>query len=268
MEGKPMHITTIDNLVGYVQNAGRMAFREQKKGMLKRRYKDDGTVITSIDTRVENYLHARITKEFPDANILSEETTRFFDEKKPYTFVLDPIDGTDVYSQGMRGWCIALGLMKDFQPVAGMLYSPGLDLFLYADLGRKVSLKGQPLMGPGAACPITARTNLVATSSLHRKLDLRKFPGKIRSIGSAALHLCFPLVYPEIYATLENDQAHIWDILASHAICRSMGLDLEYFGGDVIEYQALTDGRPIGDLVLCGPVDNLKSLRNLLIRVI
>jgi fructose-1,6-bisphosphatase/inositol monophosphatase family enzyme len=261
---KTAQIVTIENIVGYIRSAGRMAFREQKKGAIPRDYKTDGSVITPIDRKVEDYLHAKISAIFPDANILSEETARFFDTEKAYTFVIDPIDGTDAFSQGMHGWCVSVGLMKGFIPVAGVIYSPPLDLLLFADIDQEAKLNGQPLVYPGnASLPISPKTNIMVSSSLHQQINLGKYPGKFRSIGSAALHTCFPLVYPGIYAAIESRHVHIWDILASHAICSSHNFALELYAGGEVNYSGLTDGSSVGDLVLSGLRTNIENLRKI-----
>lgn len=258
-------IKTIRGILKYALRAGKQAYQVQKKGLLERGYKTDGSVITQIDKRVEDFLHDRISSAFPEANILSEETARSFDAKKPYTFVIDPIDGTDAYSLSMPGWCISIGLMYEFEPVAGIIYSPVMDWLLFADIEKKATLNGKPLPRRTASSPISSQTNIVASSSIHKQVDLSRYPGKVRNAGSAALHLCYPLIYPGIYATLESCHVHIWDILAAHAILRSHGLSFERLPGGFFRYQELTDGRSVGDLILAGPKENVDVLRSLVL---
>lgn len=262
-----MRIITIENLLKYVQNAGRMALREQRKGALDTGYKPDGSVITQIDGKVEDYLYAKIAAAFPEANILSEETVRSFDAGKAYTFVIDPIDGTDGFSLGLPGWCVSVGLMKDFIPVAGIIYAPAMDLFLFADVDTAATLNGKTLPRGVLSTQISSKTNIVSSSSVHKQVDVSRYPGKIRSAGSAALHLCYPLLYPGIYATLESRHTHIWDILAAHAIVKSHGLAFERLPGGFFLYEELTDGRSIGDMILCGHKSNIDNLRDLFLPV-
>ena len=259
-----MSITSIENIVRHVCKIGRMAFREQKKGMLDTGYKPDGSVITRIDGQVEDFLYAKISRAFPFANILTEETTRAFDPGKPYTFAIDPIDGTDAYSLGMPGWCVSVGLLKDFEPLAGIIYAPALDLLLFADVGQKASLNRKPLACHYVPAQISSKTNIVGSSSIHKQVDVSRYPGKIRNAGSAALHLCYPLIYPGIHATVESRHTHIWDILAAHAIVYSHGLAFERLSGGLFRYQELLDGSSVGDMILCGHKENIEQLRDLL----
>ena len=80
---------------------------DAQRGTVERSYKQDGSVLTEIDRRVEDYLFGEISRLYPDANVVTEETARSFDPDRPYTFAVDPIDGTDVFSQGScsrPGW--------------------------------------------------------------------------------------------------------------------------------------------------------------------
>lgn len=260
-----MHISTIRPILDEVRSAGQMAYRAQQEGRLERGFKSDGSVITQIDTQVEEALHARISALFPTANILTEESVRTFDESRAYTFVIDPIDGTDGFSLGMPGWCVSVGLMRDFLPVAGILYSPPMDLLLFADLGQRVARNDQAFSVVPGPAEITPKTNIVVSSSIHQQVELKRYPGKFRSVGSAALQLCYPLIYPGIYATLESCSTHIWDILAAHAICLSIGMVVEWLAGGAVRYAGLIDGRSIGAPILSGPSANVAGLRSLLL---
>jgi fructose-1,6-bisphosphatase/inositol monophosphatase family enzyme len=258
-----MHISTIADLLDVVRAAGQMALEAQREpGALERSFKEDGSVLTEIDGRVEEHLVAAISQHFPDANLVTEEAARPYDPGRPYTFTVDPIDGTDVYSQGMAGWCVSVGLQdRDLRPIAGILYAPRLDLLFFADVGLKATVNGAPVRLPDGVEPLSGRANLMISSQSHHCIDLRAFPGKARSIGSAALHLCFPVAYPAVVAGLQCPGAHIWDVAGAHAICASVGFCFEYWDGSLIDYSALLDGSSIRDIVVSGPRPYVEALK-------
>ena len=107
----------------------------------------------------------------------------------------------------------------------------------------------------------------MAYSRIHTQVNWSRYPGKIRSIGSAALHLCFPLVYPGVYGAVEGRGGHIWDIAGAHAIVRSHGFALAYLGGGQIDYAVMLDGSPTGDNVLSGTVERIEVLRHILQKI-
>jgi myo-inositol-1(or 4)-monophosphatase len=264
-----VHIDSIHDVLGYVQTAGQIAL-EAQRGLTAadRTLKADGSVLTEIDRRVEDYLTGLIARSYPQANVLGEETVRAYDPAKPYTFCIDPIDGTDVYSQGMPGWCVSVGLLDAaWTPIAGAISAPRWDLVLFADLGKPATCNGETIYPPEMPGPLSRQSNVMAYSRTHTQLDWSRYPGKIRSIGSAALHLCFPLLYPAVVGAVEGQGAHIWDIVGAHAIVRSHGFDLAYLGGGEIDYALLRDGRPVGDNVLGGSKEQIGRLCRVLTKV-
>jgi myo-inositol-1(or 4)-monophosphatase len=233
--------------------------------LAERQYKKDGSVVTETDRRIDTYLFEQIVAHYPQANILTEETTRSFDPGKPYTFAVDPIDGTDVFSQGMAGWCVSVGLFDEtLTPIAGIVYAPKLDLLLFADVGKRATLNRDELKPPNPTGPLSARSNIMVMSQLHRQLDLGKLPGKIRNIGSAALHLIFPLIYSGVAGSIEGSGGHIWDIAGAHALNRSLECDLELLDGGSVDYALMVGGNPVGDVILAGHRQRIDELREIL----
>jgi myo-inositol-1(or 4)-monophosphatase len=259
-----VHIASIANLLPHIEKAGEMALTAQRNGdSLIRSFKDDQSVVTETDRQLDEFLFERIADLYPGANILTEETVRVFDPHKPYTFVLDPIDGSDVYSQGMPGWCTALGLMDhELQPIAGVVLAPALDLLLFADVGRPATFNGQPLVVQDTPLPLSGRSNLMVSSKIHREVSLGRFPGKIRSMGSAILHLCSPLLYPGVVGAIQARTVRVWDIAAAHAILRSQGYGFEYLGDGEVNYERLVRGSIADDLILSGSPAAIQALRS------
>jgi len=258
-----MHIDSIFPLLEPLTEAGAMALREQRDmGFSDRGFKADDSIITKVDPMVETRLVEEITSRYPGVNILAEEKTRDFDPTRPYTFALDPIDGTDAFSQSMAGWCISLGLLdRELVPVAGIIFAPRLDLLIFADVGRPATLNGRPVETSGRDEPLSGKSNLMVTSSIHRQLNMSGFPGKLRSIGSAALHLTGPVIYPGVLAAIDGGRGYIWDIAAAHAIVRSLGYAFEYLSKKEVVYTEMVGGSRVEDLILAGAPERIAALR-------
>ena len=261
-----MKIDSIEPMLNHVVTAGQMAVKLQNDiNHSERRYKGDGSVVTKTDEIIENFLFEKVSSLYPEGNIITEEKKHAFDEIKNYTFVIDPIDGTDAFSQGMSGWSISLGLLdKHLNPIAGIVYSPQLKLLFFADIGKKSTLNSNGITVQKSPELITAQSNIMVPSRVHKLVDLRKFSGKIRSIGSAALHLCFPIIYPSVFAAIETSQARIWDIAGAHAINLSVGFNFEYLGGGKINYSKLVNGDLAENVILSGAANHINKLRKVL----
>jgi fructose-1,6-bisphosphatase/inositol monophosphatase family enzyme len=158
-------------------------------------------------------------------------------------------------------------LDQDLAPVAGIIFAPRLDLLLVADVGGPVILNGSELPAPAPPDPISVRSNLMVTSRIHKNLDLSGYVGKIRGIGSAALHLVYPLIYPAVIGALEGPGAHIWDIAAAHALNRAQGRNLDYLNGEPINYQTMLNGGPARDVIMSGAEPIVETLRDVLKRL-
>jgi myo-inositol-1(or 4)-monophosphatase len=79
--------------------------------------------VTAADRGAETAMRALIRKTFPAHGIVGEE----FDDvigDGPYTWVLDPIDGTKSFIAGLPAWGTLIGLLKDGVPVYGMMSQP------------------------------------------------------------------------------------------------------------------------------------------------
>ena len=259
-----MEIASIARVVESVRIVGSMALDAQR-GTVERSYKQDGSVLTEIDRRVEDYLFGEISRLYPEANVVTEETARSFDPARTYTFAVDPIDGTDVFSQGMAGWCVSVGLLdRRLAPIAGVVFAPRLDLLVLADVGKRPAVNEREIAPPATVDPISARTNLMVSSGIHKLASFVDFPGKIRSIGSAALHICFPVIYPGVAGSVQHGGSHIWDIAAAHAINLSHGFAVEYLSGETIDYACMVDGSRATGPVLSGPRPVVDALRAIL----
>lgn len=225
-------------LVALVREAGLLAARRQRLlDFADRAFKADGSVITEVDRDTEDFLCERILARFPDANLVTEERVRGFAERREWTFVIDPIDGTDSFSQGLPTWAVSVGVLDaGLEPVAGIVYAPRLGLMLSADGAGRLRRDGRPVPVPEPVEALSGLSGLAISSRAHRGFDLHRFPGKLRGHGSAALHLVYPAMFGGIVAALQDAGANAWDIAGAHAICLAAGCSFGYLDGRPIDY--------------------------------
>ena len=101
----------------------------------QRRDKSDGSPVTVADRESETLLRELISGTYPDDAILGEE----FPEKtgtSPYQWVIDPIDGTISFVQGVPLYGTMLACLKDGEPILGVIHMPILDETVYAASGH------------------------------------------------------------------------------------------------------------------------------------
>ena len=79
--------------------------------------------VTAADRAAENAMRALIRRAFPDHGIVGEEYGNEREDAE-YVWVLDPIDGTKSFINGMPTWGTLIGLMRFGEPVFGMMHQP------------------------------------------------------------------------------------------------------------------------------------------------
>lgn len=246
-----------------VLKAGQTARGQQKE--VVRSYKADGSVLTEVDLAIEKQLTTAIKAEFPDANIVSEEYPTDFLSGREYTFTIDPIDGTDTFSQGMPGWCVAVGILdKELEPIGGIISAPrwGSDpdngVFIRLLPGSPLKIDGMPTHT--AANDRIDGSQLMVGSKVHRKYDFSTFPGKVRSIGSSILHIISPLLHPVVLGAF-IPPAFIWDIAAAHGIIQSQSFILEYVNGNPVQYATMVHRQSAAHHMVCGTPTSIANIK-------
>ena len=107
-------------------------------------------LVTNLDVKIENFLIGKIKEAYPDYDIVSEEGN----SKHQLTdncFVIDPIDGTINFANGLPLWAIQIACRKNGKTVASVIDFPKLDETFYADKNgafvndKKISIREVPV---------------------------------------------------------------------------------------------------------------------------
>lgn len=126
--------------------AGALA-RDLRRQGLEIEYKAaDNSPVTNADLATDRLLTSRLRAARPDYGWLSEETV---DDQERLTrrriFVVDPIDGTRAFLKDRPWWSVAIAVVEDGRPVAGVVFAPELDETYLAVLGQGATRNGQPI---------------------------------------------------------------------------------------------------------------------------
>ncbi|MES2793075.1 MAG: inositol monophosphatase family protein [Planctomycetota bacterium] len=141
----------LDLAVGAARRAGASTLEWFRSTIAVER-KGDGSPVTAADRRSETLLRDEISASFPDDAILGEE----FGEKpgtSAYRWVLDPIDGTKSFIAGVPLYTTLVAVLKDEQPLIGVIYAPATGEIVYAAMG------GPTWFAVGEGTPVLARVS-------------------------------------------------------------------------------------------------------------
>jgi 3'(2'), 5'-bisphosphate nucleotidase len=204
-------------------------------------YKADDSPITRADRAAHDVLSTRLVQLAPEIPLISEEAaaTHDFAVRRGWRehWLVDPLDGTREFISRNGEFTVNVALIRDHEPVLGVVAAPALGLTYYAVRGHGAHrVEGQT---PPTAIRVrpAAEPLVIVGSRSHRgdSLDAllaRIGPHELRPMGSA---LKFCLVaegsadfYPRLGPTSE------WDTAAAQAV-------LEVAGGAV----TMLDGLPL-----------------------
>lgn len=163
------------------------------------RQKGRGNVVTDVDLRAEKEIIASLRREYPDFNILSEEGGGSTSTSPyPYTWIVDPLDGSRNYASGLPVFCVNVALAKEGEVILGVTYDPRRDELFRAEKGEGAFLNDAPISVGDKA---TVEESFVGVDLGYedargeQALELMKaiWPGVqgFRVIGSASLGLAY-----------------------------------------------------------------------------
>jgi myo-inositol-1(or 4)-monophosphatase len=205
-----------------VRAAGAIAMAQF--GTAHRRWeKGPGQVVTEADLAVDALLAARLRPLEPAAAWLSEESVddggRLAAER---VWVVDPIDGTRSFAEGVPEFTICVGLVERGRPILGLVLNPATDELFEAALGGPALLNGRPVAVAGRAGLAEARIVVSRTEQRRRRFDALLPAAEITTIGSLAYKLCLVAAGRfDGYVTWRR--CHDWDIAGAMAVLAAAG---------------------------------------------
>lgn len=124
-------------------------------------------VVTRADRESEACIVRMVAERYPSHALLGEEGGRRGDVAGDWLWVVDPLDGTTNYSQGLPVFAVSIGLRFRGEPVVGVVYAPGS------------TSSSRPCAAAGRSAPAAAacrsRSGSAASSVWVRRWLLRDF---------------------------------------------------------------------------------------------
>lgn len=161
------------------------------------KYKGRRNVVTDVDLLAERTIVTFLQQEFPEYSVLSEES-RSITTDSNYTWIVDPLDGTNNYLFGIPFFSISLALTRKEEVLLGLVYDPVRRELFRAEKGKGAFLGARRLS-------VSRRADL-QTSSIGCDMGYDEKEGRqilqtlsnlwprlhsMRVMGSAALGLAY-----------------------------------------------------------------------------
>ena len=100
--------------------------------------------VTEADHASEAAIISIIKKNFPDHQVLAEETGEHIQDSN-YKWIIDPIDGTINFASGIPLCCVGIAIEKDKEIVMSAVYAPILNELFFAEKGKGATLNDKKI---------------------------------------------------------------------------------------------------------------------------
>jgi myo-inositol-1(or 4)-monophosphatase len=194
-------------------------------------YKSARDVVTEADHLSEALIVDAIRGTYPDDAILAEETGehRAVAGEAPTSgrgrvWIVDPLDGTVNYANGIPVFCVSIGLVIDGQPAMGVIVDPTRHESFAATRDGPATLDGRAVAASDKdkLSDFVISMALAGRSATVRARNVRKQIRIPRSMGSAALALAY-VANGRFDAFIQQGGLSAWDIAAAGLIAERGG---------------------------------------------
>jgi myo-inositol-1(or 4)-monophosphatase len=186
-------------------------------------FKGPGQVVTAADLAVDDLLHDRLRSACPDYGWLSEERPDDGSRRRcPRVWVVDPIDGTRAFADGVPQFAVSVALIEQGKPLLGVVLNPATDERFEARQGGGAWLNGQQVAV--SACADLDDAELLASRT---EMKRRHWPSMVpeaefTTIGSLAYKLAL-IAGGRYDGLLSLRSSHDWDIAAAQLLVAEAG---------------------------------------------
>ena len=193
-------------------------------------------LVTEVDKASEALIMNIIQENFPDHFILSEEVGEIKMDSS-YKWIIDPIDGTVNFANGIPLCCVSIGVEKDGEMILGAVYNPMMDEFFFAEKGAGAFLNEKPIH---VSDQTQVLHSCLVTGFPYTYLDMENGPLDIfprlvrkgipvRRLGSAAIDLCW--VAAGRFDGYYEHKLNAWDSAAGFLLVEEAGGKVTDFKG-------------------------------------
>ena len=223
----PSTLQAVEAAAQEIAAAGGALLLNRFRSRLAVRYKDehDSDPVTDLDHAVEDLIRREVQSRFPTHALLGEEQGESGPSRADYVWVVDPLDGTSNFVNGLPLFACSIGVLWRGAPVVGALYLPTsaqLQQGVYhARRGGGMHFNGQSVAFTPLAGPTAARLSAIPGGTAGVDGPRGHRFGVTRTLGSIAAELAFTAEGTLQMGLFEG--ARIWDVAGGVALCLEAG---------------------------------------------
>ena len=176
--------------------------------------KGPGDFVTAADKRSEKIIVEELLKAHPEYGVLSEEVGVINENNKDQRWIIDPIDGTMNFLNGIPHFAISIGFEEKGQIVSGIIFDPIKDEMFFAEKDKGAFLNNQRLR--------VSKKNSIDDCLFSSNHEGVKFSNlNMRYSGCAALDLAY-VASGRLDGFFHNN-INLWDVAAGEILVKEAG---------------------------------------------
>ncbi len=217
--------------VQIAREAGALALSRFRRPALAVEHKADGSPVTAADRDAETLIRRRLADAFADDAIVGEEHGSAAGISGR-TWVVDPIDGTKAFTQGVPLFATLVSLVDDEGPAIGVIDLPALGETVWAGRGLGAFCNGEP-------CTVSERRSIEGAYLTTSGTDYWP-PEALAAVIASPLHVRtwgdaygYALVATGRAEAMVDPEAFEWDLAGVSVIVAEAGGVFSSFGGSV-----------------------------------
>ncbi len=205
------------------------------------KHKSQGNLVSEVDLLSEKFVIDLLTDEYPGCNILAEESN----SSAPitgFTWIVDPLDGTNNYVFGIPFFCVNVALVNGDDILLGVTYDPLRRELFRAEQGGGAYLNDSPIQVSEESSLLSALIGFDLGYNRERGWEMLDVADKLwgqihcaRLIGSSALGLAY--VACGRISLYYHRYLFPWDIASGLLLVREAGGKVTDWQGNPASYR-------------------------------
>ena len=200
--------------------------------------KGPGDFVTSADKRTEKILIEELQKAHPDYGIITEETGVINKSNTKNRWIIDPIDGTMNFLNGIPQFAISIGYEEENEIKCGVIFNPITNEMFCAEKGNGAYLNNSRIRVSNKkkikdALIVTGGpkgSSKIKDKIFTEYINVSKNVSNVRKFGSAALDIAY--VACGRFDGYWQRELNYWDIAAGIIILKEAGGFVDFFEED------------------------------------
>ncbi len=200
--------------------------------------KGPGNFVSSADKRTEKILIEELQKAHPDYGIITEESGLINKSNDKNRWIIDPIDGTMNFLNGIPQFAISVGYEEENEIKCGVIFNPIMNEFFCAEKGNGAYLNNSRIRVSNKkkiqdALLVTGgpeQTSKIKDKIFSEYIKVSKHVSNVRKFGSAALDMAY--VACGRFDGYWQRELNYWDIAAGIIILKEAGGFIDFFETD------------------------------------